>query len=283
MTFQRAITRFNILPTSELPINRFITRTLSTSPGISLLASPVRAADSQRILRNNFGVTNLIAPSIQRRDYAKEIAVEGNIDTVRREMINLINKEILDISVPDETKESFLSDKKFQVEEQDQEVTLTKTSDSYRVHVKFPLPVDDYNDDDDNSPYNPEEEAPEEAPEEEEEESEEQDQLQNNAILAFVVEIEHAKPPMEKVIAECAIGRDRRVYIEGLRFGANERRIWLGDLNEDLQSQFYDYFKFLDIDDQMGAFILGYRREFRARTVVEGLKKMKGFLEKRVK
>jgi len=262
----------------DAPTQKFTTKILSQSPAISLLTSPITTHKTQRLPTRSL-VQGPDFFALQKRTFVERNVVNvKNIDQIRMDLVSLIDEEIEGLAIS-KSENKFLEESGFQLEEKDGVVYLRKLVDNQNILVKFELPSDEYDE-------NQEEEWPEEGEEEgaenerAEEEQQEEQQERTAKLASLDVEVERAvKGQPEKIFMECAVGKDKNIYLENLRFGdEKQRRLWFSDLSESLQERIYDYLDHLGLDENTANFIADYCDNFRARTTRDSLEKMKGFL-----
>jgi len=166
---------------------RLTTKILSRSPGIRKLAT--------QTLTSNFNNLSLITSThllifSQRRGFAEKSVVSGgkeNIDSVQRDLLRIINNELRELQNDDFDPQEFLQRTKFELQEKDNVVKMSKNADNSTVDISFKLPNEeeeeehepgapaDYNKNDDEETDNEKETDNKEKDEETEEEEEEQD------------------------------------------------------------------------------------------------------------
>jgi len=283
--------RSQILVPVPLLTKRLTTKIMSCSAGISLLASQTLTSNYK-----NHSLRTITSPQLvlfsQRRGFVDRTVVQvtQNIDTVQRDLLSLINTELQELQNDDFDTQEFLSKTKFQLEEKGENIQLSKISDNSTVDLTFKIPTDEDEEqdisDDTFRKTLEEEEAEKELMEKEDkedkdkekEEEEEEETPQIDKLKDFKVVITRQNS-QGQLHAECAIGNDRRLYIEAIRFSEQSRRLFLEDLSDELVQKLYDYFHHLGIDDNTCAFIINYCDTSKLKTVTENLELLKSFVK----
>jgi len=198
----------------------------------------------------------------------------NNLKAVIRDLTQLIEEEKETIDITEEKiHKEFLERNDFQLELSEKEAHLRKTVDNYSVHLSIELPNDDMDSDVGQNPEGEEEEKGE--GEEGEENAQYDDRLERSISLDVIIE---SKKGNQKMIAECAIAKDRNFYIENVRFGENERRLWFTDLSDSLQGSIFDWFENLGLNSETSNFILDYVSDYRSKSALSTLNKMQEFI-----
>jgi len=185
--------------------------------------------------------------------------------------VTLADEEIeqIDTGNDDDTKQ-FFNSTGFLLEQHDDSISLKRKHDNQEIEISFALPTDEY-------------EGPEQAetdPENTEENQESGDDGMMKSVHLDVTIRAQGAPEGESIfLAECAIGKDRNVYLENMRIGGeNERRLWLADLSETMQEKLYAYLEEVGLDSTTAGFISDYIDNFKGKAAVNSLQKLKGFL-----
>jgi len=150
------------------------------------------------------------------------------------------------------------------------------------VNISFELPNDDLDleemdeklgekqDEDDEEPNNNE-------GDEGEKEEKKKDDMDKSVYLQIEIET-NSGGQSQKIFAEGAVSKDQNIYIENIRFGENDRRLWFNDLSEPLQERFFDWMDQIGLDAGTGMFILNYNLDFKSKSAINSLVKLKDFL-----
>jgi len=255
----------------------------------SRITSRVLSRNISRPLTFNFFTqknTNL-AVGLQKtiiRKYAndaKSVVVREPIDTIRRDLVNLIDDEVRQLTSEPGVTENYLAEIHYKLDfaEDTDKVTLTRTQDNHNITVEFTLPKEE---DEEGYPEE-EEEDPVKPTDKKEVDGESEEPAQSEQALKkladFDVTIEKIDKK-KKVILHCAVANDFRTYIESIKSDDSNRILFLEDLNEDLRERLYDYFGTLQIDDRLGGFVSDYREEHKLKSATYILEQLKHFLAK---
>jgi hypothetical protein len=271
---------------------RLTTKILSRSPGIRKLASQTLTSNFKNLsLTNTNSTSSTLLIFSQRRDFADKgvVPIVETIDTVQRDLVRIITHELREIQTDDFEPGEYLTKTKFQLVEKDNTVHLSKIqkSDNSTVDVTFKIPTGEEDEDEQlnadafrKSLEEEEEKDPEKEDKEKDEEEMDEDASQIDKLKDFNVVVTRQNPKAQ-LYADCAIGNDRRLYIEAIRFGDQSKKLFFEDLSDELCTKFYDYFDHLGIDDSTCAFILNYCEMNKLKIVTENLEHLKSFLEKK--
>jgi hypothetical protein len=209
-----------------------------------------------------------------------DVSIKSDLKTVTRDVVAAINEE-RDSLQPLDPKDvnEFTKQTGFQIEEKDGVVYLRKNVDNYSVTLTFAIPDDDFQNVDEETGNEDQPNEKEEGEEEGEEGEEEnpEDEIEKTVELELIVEsLKGGK--VVKLHSDLAIGKDRNIYVENIRFGEKGNRLWTSDLNPPLQEKIYEFFESFKIDSDLANFVLEYRNGARSRDALETLKTFLDFL-----
>jgi hypothetical protein len=240
-------------------------------------------------MQNFLGFSRFTTPTRKTfffRGYASEsqsVTVREPIDTIRRDLVQLIDEELKQIKSEVGMSQNFLAESKFKIQENELDVTLIKTHEQTNIKVEFQLPKED----DENLDLDQDQEEDIEKKQEGEAEGEGEAGAENQAELKklaeFTVTLELPKTTeahTNKLVATCTLANDYRTYIESLQLDDSSPKLFLEDLAEELRERIYDYFGALGIDDKLGNFVVDYREEYKVKTASTVLDHFKNFLGK---
>jgi len=231
------------------------------------------ASSLKHVPRNIFPLSSLPMRNFTTKDVS---AVKGDLKTVTRAVVSAISDEKESLQDLDQKQlQEFCKASGYEIEEKDGVVYLRKNVDNYSVTLTFNLPDDDFNLDEQGN----EDDAQEEEKEGEEEEGEGDDQEVEKTIdMELIIESQKGGQ-ITKLYSDLAIGKDRNVYIENIRFGEKgSGRLWTSDLNPPLQEKLYEYLEYFGIDSDLTTFVLEYRAGARSRDALQVLTKFLDFL-----
>jgi len=206
---------------------------------------------------------------------------------VQRDLVRIINNELQGLQNDEFDSAEYLTKTKFQLVEKENVVHLSRISksDNSTVDVTFKIQIEDDEEeqvsaDSFRRTLEEKDSEREDKEKDEEEKDEEEEQNQIDKLKDFNVVVTRQNPESQ-LHADCAIGNDRRLYIEAIRIGQQPRKLLFEDLSDDLCTKFYDYFDHIGINDNTCAFILNYSQMNRVKIVTENLEHLKSFLEKK--
>jgi len=221
-------------------------------------------------------------PSAPSRYFSQKIqpadtVVKNDLQTISRDLVGAIEEEKKEsIQVMEEQElQDFLKNAGFELEIKDESVILRKIAKNFSITLSFPLPEDEFNEQDVESKEENEDDE-ERGENEEEGETETQGQLEKSVELELIIE-NSVGEKVQKLQAECAVGKDRNFYLENIRFGEG-KRLWFSDLNSSLQEKLYEWLDGFGLDSNLANFVLEYRSGFKSQIAMNALDDFKSFL-----
>jgi len=246
------------LPRITSTVSRFTLRSVSASASISRTLRVLPCALSIQTLPQRSFVDRTV------------VSLNNDLPQVSTELVNLVDAEVESIeTAAGESTQDFLDAFGFSlIENDDASISLQKIQDNDIVTISFTLPDDELEAEDEMDMKDMENEDPD------------QEQLPQR-FVTLNVEIKRSsqKKQSQTVHFECAISKDKSLFIENIRAGDKTApRLWFTELSDPLQEKMYTLLEKYGLGDRTVNFIADHVDNFKGKRATDTLNKFRDFL-----